>query len=153
MDGKIVGKEGLRRELDAARARGEKAVFTNGCFDLLHAGHVRYLSEARALGDLLVVAINTDRSVSAIKPGRPLVPQSERAEVLAALSSVDYVTAFDEETPYGLIEYLRPDVLVKGGDWRRQEIVGSDLVPDTRSLPYHEGLSTSALIERIKDLP
>lgn len=156
MDSRVLRREELKSRLDALRAeraeRGTKVVFTNGCFDLIHAGHVRYLKEARALGDLLVVALNTDRSVSAIKPGRPVVPELQRAEVLAALSSVDLVTFFDEDTPYEIIKYLRPDVLVKGGDWKKEEIVGSDLVPETFSLPYHEGFSTTALMDRIKDV-
>lgn len=127
-------------------------VFTNGCFDLLHAGHVRYLAEARGLGDILVVGVNSDRSVSGIKPGRPVVPGAQRAEVVAALETVDFVTLFDEPTPHELIRLLMPDVLVKGGDWKKEDIVGSDLVPDTRSLPFHEGFSTSSVIKRIRDL-
>jgi D-beta-D-heptose 7-phosphate kinase/D-beta-D-heptose 1-phosphate adenosyltransferase len=137
---------------EAVRAEGGKVVFTNGCFDILHAGHVRYLREAKRLGDVLVVAVNSDRSVSGIKPGRPVVPEGQRAEVVAALEMVDFVTVFDEPTPYDLIKKLRPDVLVKGGDWKPQDIVGSDLVRETKSLPYIEGLSTTAIIEKVKRL-
>lgn len=152
MSGKVLGRDALLKAAEAARKEGRRVVFTNGCFDLLHAGHVRYLAEARGLGDLLVVGVNSDRSVSGIKPGRPLVPEAERAEVLAALEMVDYVSLFDEPTPHELIKLIRPDVLVKGGDWKKQDIVGSDLVPDTRSLPFHEGFSTSSLVERIRSL-
>jgi rfaE bifunctional protein nucleotidyltransferase chain/domain len=150
--GRVLDPQGLQRELESARKAGRKVVFTNGCFDILHAGHIRYLKEARRLGDLLVVGVNSDRSVSGIKPGRPVVPEDERAEVLAALEMVDYVTLFHEPTPLELIKLLMPDVLVKGGDWDKGDIVGSDIVSDTRSLPYVEGVSTSGIIERIKRL-
>lgn len=144
----IVEREKLRAALK--RKKGKKIVFTNGCFDILHAGHVRYLREAKKLGDILVVAVNSDRSVSEIKPGRPINAEARRAEVVAALDMVDYVTLFDEATPYELIKFLRPDVLVKGGDWKVDEIVGSDLVPETRSLPYIEGFSTTEIIRKLR---
>lgn len=136
------------------RGEGKRLVFTNGCFDLLHPGHVRYLYQARALGDALVVALNSDRSVRALKgEGRPILSQRERAEVMAALESVDYVTIFDEETPRELIAVLLPDILVKGGDWPIQQIVGREEVEaaggKVLSLPYVEGLSTTDIIERI----
>jgi rfaE bifunctional protein nucleotidyltransferase chain/domain len=111
---------------------------------------VSYLREARKLGDVMVVGLNSDRSVSSIKPDRPLVPESQRAEVLSALEMVDYVTVFDEDTPYSLIKLLRPDVLVKGGDWKVKDIVGSDIASETYSLPFVEGISTTALIEKIR---
>jgi rfaE bifunctional protein nucleotidyltransferase chain/domain len=148
----IPDRNELRRALEAEKAAGRRVVFTNGCFDIVHAGHVRYLREARGLGDVLVVALNTDRSVGAIKPGRPLVPQAQRAEVVAALEMVDYVTFFDEETPYELIKLLAPDVLVKGGDWKKEDIVGSDLVSETRSLPFFEGISTTGIIDKARRL-
>jgi rfaE bifunctional protein nucleotidyltransferase chain/domain len=143
----ILEREGLRRD-------GRSLVFTNGCFDLLHPGHVRYLAEARALGDALVVALNSDRSVRALKgEGRPILSQQERAELVAALEAVDYVTIFDEETPLELIAELLPDVLVKGGDWPLDQIVGREVVEGAGgrvvSLPYLEGSSTSDIIERI----
>jgi D-beta-D-heptose 7-phosphate kinase/D-beta-D-heptose 1-phosphate adenosyltransferase len=140
----------LREAVDAARAEGRRVVFTNGCFDILHVGHVRYLKAAKALGDVLVVGLNTDRSVSTLKKGRPVVPQGQRAEVIAALETVDYVTLFDEDTPYELIRLVRPDVLVKGGDWKKEEIVGSDIVPETHSLPFVPGISTTKIIEKIR---
>lgn len=147
--GRVMARQALAAELAAKKAQGLKIVFTNGCFDILHAGHVRYLKEARALGDLLVVGLNSDPSVGRIKPGRPIVPQEQRAEVLAALEAVSYVVYFDEDTPYELIKALKPDVLVKGGDWKPADIVGHDLVPRTLSLPYSAGLSTTNIIERI----
>jgi D-beta-D-heptose 7-phosphate kinase/D-beta-D-heptose 1-phosphate adenosyltransferase len=140
----------LREAVDAARAEGRRVVFTNGCFDILHVGHVRYLKAAKALGDVLVVGLNTDRSVSTLKKGRPVVPQGQRAEVIAALETVDYVTLFDEDTPYQLIRLVGPDVLVKGGDWKKEEIVGSDIVPETHSLPFVPGISTTKIIEKIR---
>jgi len=131
------------------RAEGKKIVFTNGCFDLIHTGHVRYLREARALGDVLVVGLNSDASVKGLKEGRPIISESERAEVLAALEMVDYVVIFHEPTPWELINEVRPDVLVKGGDWKKEDIVGSDIVQEVHSLPYHKGLSTTGIVERV----
>ncbi len=148
---KILAWPELKKERERLKSEGRKIVFTNGCFDIIHIGHVRYLREAKALGDILIVALNTDRSVKALKhEGRPINPEIQRAEVLAGLEMVDYVTLFDQDTPYELIKLLRPDVLVKGGDWKREDIVGYDIVPDTRSLPYIKGISTTAIIERIK---
>ncbi|MEW6052194.1 MAG: D-glycero-beta-D-manno-heptose 1-phosphate adenylyltransferase [Nitrospirota bacterium] len=149
---KILSKDELKKTADLLKAEGKKIVFTNGCFDIIHLGHVQYLREARALGDVLVVGLNSDRSVSSLKPARPINPEAHRAEVLASLEMVDYVTVFDEDTPYELIKFLLPDVLVKGGDWKKEDIVGSDLVGETQSLPYVEGISTTAIIERIKRL-
>jgi D-beta-D-heptose 7-phosphate kinase/D-beta-D-heptose 1-phosphate adenosyltransferase len=130
-------------------------VFTNGVFDLLHVGHLRYLRHARALGDALVVGVNSDRSVRANKgPSRPVTPQDERAEILAALDCVDAVVIFDEQTPYDLIAALQPDVLVKGADWADDAIVGRDLVEARGGrvvrVPIEAGHSTSALLERIR---
>ena len=144
----------MRRERERLRASGLRVVFTNGCFDLLHPGHVRYLSAARAKGDRLVVAVNADRTVAALKgEGRPIVPLEERMEVLAALECVDYVVPFDEETPARIIEVLKPDVLVKGGDWSPDQIVGRETVErsggQVLSLPFAEGYSTSKLIARV----
>ncbi len=138
------------------RREGKRVVFTNGCFDLLHPGHTRYLAEARRLGDVLLVAVNSDRSVRALKgPGRPILPDSERAEILAGLKSVDYVTIFDDHTPQEIISRLLPDVLVKGADWGPTEIVGRKEVESAGgqviSIPVVPGFSTSALIRRIQD--
>ncbi len=137
------------------RASGAELVFTNGVFDLLHVGHVRYLSQARALGDALVVAINSDRSVRELKgPDRPVFDQAERAEILAALRQVDYVVVFDDISPRNLIAQLLPDVLVKGGDYQLDQIHGRDEVEASGgkviSLPFVDGASTSRLLERMK---
>jgi rfaE bifunctional protein nucleotidyltransferase chain/domain len=149
---KIVSRDELKQRVERLRTEGKKLVFTNGCFDIIHAGHIRYLKKAKALGDILIVGLNSDTSVSAIKPGRPVNPQDQRAEVLSSLEMVDYVTLFDEATPYELIKLLQPDILVKGGDWKKEDIVGSDIARQTFSLPYIKGISTTEIIERIKKL-
>ena len=156
--GEILDPQTLRRERERLRREGRRVVFTNGCFDLLHPGHVRFLQQAKALGDVLIVAINSDASVRALKgPDRPIFPERERAEMLAALEAVDYVTIFDDLTPRALIADLLPDVLVKGGDWPPGEIVGRDAVEAAGgrvlSLPYHEGYSTTRVIQRIRAIP
>ena len=150
--GNILNWDDLRKVVERRKSEGRKIVFTNGCFDIIHIGHIRYLKEAKLLGDILVVGLNSDRSVSVLKPDRPVNPQDQRAEVLASLEMVDYVALFDEETPYELIKSLQPDVLVKGGDWKKEDIVGSDIAKETLSLPYIEGISTTGIIERIKRL-
>jgi D-beta-D-heptose 7-phosphate kinase/D-beta-D-heptose 1-phosphate adenosyltransferase len=139
-----------------ARGEGKTIVFTNGVFDLLHPGHVRYLRDARALGDLLIVGVNSDRSVKALgkAPNRPINPEDERAEVLAALASVDAVVVFDEDTPHEIISALQPDVLVKGADWGENAIVGRDVVEARGGrvvrITLAEGYSTTAILERAK---
>ncbi len=152
---KLLGSPALARRLAALRRRGKRIVFTNGCFDLIHPGHVRYLRKAKQLGDVLVVALNSDASVRRLKgPTRPLVRQRDRCEVMAALEMVDFVTLFNTETPYTLIARLQPDVLVKGGDWSPDRIVGADLVRarggTVRSLRFAPGYSTTRLVERIR---
>ncbi len=142
-------------EIDRRRAAGQRIVFTNGCFDLLHIGHVTYLAEARSLGDCLVVGLNSDASVRRLKGApRPFVPEEERLVVLSALRSVDLVTLFDEDSPRELIARVQPDVLVKGGDWPVQKIVGADVVLShgglVRSLPFIPGASTTSIVERIR---
>ena len=136
------------------KARRKRIVFTNGCFDILHVGHIRYLRKAKSLGDILVVGLNTDRSVRLIKgEKRPIVPQEERAEVLAALEFVDYVVFFDEPDPFTLIEKVKPHILVKGADWTKDKIVGRDLVEKTGGrvvrIPLVPGASSSGVIEKI----
>lgn len=150
--GAILSRKDLKKELERLKEQGKRIVFTNGCFDILHVGHVRYLREAKALGDVLVVGINSDDSVGMLKPGRPVNPEDQRAEVLASLVMVDYVTVFDKETPYDLINLLKPDVLVKGGDWKKEDIVGADLVPEVHSLPFTSGMSTTNIINKIRTL-
>jgi rfaE bifunctional protein nucleotidyltransferase chain/domain len=145
----------MRGERERLRKSGRHLVFTNGCFDILHVGHARYLAAARRLGDALVVAINSDRAVRELKgKGRPLMSEEERAEMLAALFAVDYVTVFDDVSPRSLIAELLPDVLVKGGDYALAEIHGREEVEAAGgrvlSLPFVEGASTSDIIERIR---
>jgi rfaE bifunctional protein nucleotidyltransferase chain/domain len=150
---KVGSLERVRRACRTAQAHGRRVVFTNGCFDLLHPGHVRYLAAARGAGDLLVVGVNSDRSVRTLKgPGRPVQSEDARAEVLAALASVDHVVVFDAPTPLAVIERLAPDVLVKGADWAESDIVGGDLVRArggkvvrVRLVP---GQSTTRLVQR-----
>ena len=137
------------------RAAGKTIVFTNGVFDLLHPGHVRYLRQARVLGDALIVGVNSDRSVRANKgPSRPITPQGERADVLGALACVDAVVIFDAETPYDVIAALQPDVLVKGADWAADAIVGRDIVEARGGkvvrIPVEAGYTTTAIIDRIR---
>ena len=141
----------------AARARqsGQTIVFTNGCFDLLHRGHVHILRQAKAGGDVLIVGINSDRSVKMIKgPARPIVPEIDRVELIAAMEMVDYVVLFDEPDPYRLIAALKPNVLAKGGDWSAETIVGADIVERDGGrllvIPYLKGYSTSEIVERIR---
>jgi rfaE bifunctional protein nucleotidyltransferase chain/domain len=149
---KVLDRRNLHNAVEKIKNNGGKIVFTNGCFDIIHIGHIRYLKEAKTLGDVLIVGLNSDRSVSSIKPGRPVNPQDQRAEVLASLEMVDYVILFDEETPYDLIKLIQPDILVKGGDWKKEDIVGSDIAKQTLSLPYITGISTTGIIEKIKQI-
>jgi len=152
---KILSRDQLLEERARLRTAGRKVVFTNGVFDILHVGHVRYLEQARTLGDELVVAINSDATVRELKgTGRPLTNEHERAELLAALRAVSYVTIFDEVSPRSLIARLLPDVLVKGGDYALDEIHGREEVEAAGgrviSLPFVEGISTSTIVERMK---
>ena len=151
---KIKAKEDLRKIVDDFKTKGKKIIFTNGCFDLLHVGHIRYLEEAKALGDILVVGINSDQSVRRIKgPYRPILPEEERAEILSGLGCVDYITIFDEADPLELISFLRPHILAKGGDWTKETTVGKEVVERSGGeviiLPFVQGASTSNLIEAI----
>jgi rfaE bifunctional protein nucleotidyltransferase chain/domain len=154
--GKIVSQEELIQVTALEKRGGRRVVFTNGCFDLLHPGHVRCLAEARALGDVLVVAINSDRSVRGNKgPERPLVSERDRAEVLAALSSVDYVTIFDEPTPRELVARVLPGILVKGADWALDQVAGREEVEAAGgrvvSIPLAPGYSTTNIVQRIRN--
>jgi D-beta-D-heptose 7-phosphate kinase/D-beta-D-heptose 1-phosphate adenosyltransferase len=153
---KVVDRATAVARVAEARRSGKRIVFTNGCFDLLHVGHVRYLADARAAGDLLVVGVNADASVRRLAKGseRPLVPEAARAEVLAALAAVDLVTIFEEDTPAEIIAALLPDVLVKGADWAPDRVVGRDVVEANGGrvllVPVVEGFSTTALVERLR---
>ncbi len=151
---KIKSLDALKAECRDLRALGKRIVFTNGCFDILHPGHVRYLCEARNLGDHLVVAVNSDRSVRKIKGSRrPILAEEARAELIAALAFVDAVLIFDEETPSKVIEALVPDILVKGGDWDEEKIVGADVVRkaggEVRRIPVVQGFSSTDIIEKV----
>jgi rfaE bifunctional protein nucleotidyltransferase chain/domain len=155
MSGQILSMDALCRERERLQQAGKKLVFTNGCFDILHVGHVRYLNAARKLGDALVVAINSDKSVRELKgPSRPVVGETERAEMLAGLRSVDYVTIFDDVSPRTLVASLLPDILVKGGDYELDEIHGREEVEAAGgrviALPFVEGASTTGIIEKIR---
>ncbi|MDD5491761.1 MAG: D-glycero-beta-D-manno-heptose 1-phosphate adenylyltransferase [bacterium] len=151
---KIVNRKKLAGLLANIKKRGQKIVFTNGCFDLLHAGHVRYLNKAKQYGDVLVVAINTDASVQRLKgKNRPLVPQQERAEVLGGLAAIDYITFFNEETPETIISELKPQILVKGADYKVKDIVGNSFMKKNNGrvvrIPLAKGQSTSNIINDI----
>ena len=155
-DRRVVDLVNLRRLCNIWRMKGDRIVFTNGCFDILHRGHVEYLQDAAALGDRLIIGVNSDTSVRRQGKGadRPINDQESRAKVLAALRLVDAVVLFDEDTPLELIKAAAPDVLVKGGDWSEDRIVGADIVRtrggEVRSLKLVEGFSTTALVERIR---
>jgi rfaE bifunctional protein nucleotidyltransferase chain/domain len=154
MKQKIIGEKGLLRIEKNLKTRGKRIVFTNGCFDLLHIGHIRYLEKARTLGDILIVGVNSDSSVRILKgPKRPILPVKERAEILSGLGCVDYITIFNEQDPLKLITSLHPHVLVKGGDWTKEQIVGGDMVERSGGrvviIPFVKGTSTSNLIGTI----
>lgn len=159
MSDKVMDRAQLVPLLARARKENKKIVFTNGCFDLMHVGHTRYLQAARQLGDLLVVGVNSDGSVKSLNkaPDRPIVNEAQRAEVLAALGCVDYVVIFTEPDPLSLITALQPDVLVKGGDWAIDKIVGRDVVEGrggfVKTIPLVPGMSTTSLIQRIRTQP
>jgi rfaE bifunctional protein nucleotidyltransferase chain/domain len=145
----------LRDIVASAKNSRKKVVFTNGCFDVLHRGHVHLLREAKACGDLLIVAVNSDRSVRAIKgAGRPVLSETDRVELIAAMEMVDYVVLFDESDPFNLIKALKPDVLAKGGDWGPDGVIGADFVRQNGGkveiIPYLKGFSTTAIIERMR---
>ena len=157
MRSKILKLSDLVKVLESLREAGKRIVFTNGCFDILHAGHVRYLTAARSKGDALVLGLNSDVSVKSIKPeNRPIVSQDQRAEVLAGLACVDYITIFDETDPLALIQTIKPDVLIKGADWKETDIIGSDVVKSYGGkvirIEVVPGISTSRIIQRILKL-
>ncbi len=154
MKEKIKRREELLKIVARLKAEGKRIVFTNGCFDLLHVGHIRYLEKAKTLGDILIVGVNSDRSVRLLKgPKRPILPEDERAEILSGLRCIDYITLFEEPTPLELIAQIQPHLLVKGGDWAKEAIVGKEIVEASGGkvvvLPFVEGHSTSNLIETI----
>lgn len=150
---KVLSNSDLEKAITDLKKSGKRIVFTNGCFDLLHIGHVRYLEQAKALGDVLIVGINTDASVQTLKgPTRPIQNENDRAEILASLKAVDHTVLFGEDTPINLIKKVKPDVLVKGGDWKIEQIVGWDFVQSyggqVKSLQFVQGRSTTNIIEK-----
>jgi len=154
MSGKLKSAAEIEAIAAQARRNGQIVVFTNGCFDLVHRGHVHLLRAAKATGDLLIVALNSDRSISEIKgPKRPIMPETDRIELIAAMEMVDYVVVFDEPEPTALIDVIKPDVLAKGADWKADKVVGAELVEKSGGrvvrIPYLQGFSTSEIIERI----
>lgn len=154
---KILERNTLKDKLDELRKKGKQIAFTNGCFDILHVGHVRYLREAKRTADVLVLALNSDSSVRSLKgKERPLVPEKERAEIIAALEFIDFVTIFPESTPLELINYLKPDILIKGGDWAEKDVVGREEIKEwggrVAIIPEVEGKSTTNIVEKIKKL-
>jgi D-beta-D-heptose 7-phosphate kinase/D-beta-D-heptose 1-phosphate adenosyltransferase len=154
---KIVNLEELKKIVLMEKQEGKKIVFTNGCFDIIHSGHVEYLEDASLKGDVLIVAVNSDMSVKKIKgESRPIISEGSRMKIVAALESVDYVICFDETTPYEVILQLVPDVLVKGGDWTLDKIVGADVVlkngGDVELIQFRQGFSTTTMIEKIRNI-
>jgi rfaE bifunctional protein nucleotidyltransferase chain/domain len=154
---KIIEKNALKKKLEKLRREGKKIAFTNGCFDILHVGHIRYLREAKKTADILVLALNSDSSVRAIKGNkRPLTCEGERAEILAALEFIDFVTIFEETTPLELIIDLKPDVLIKGGDWPEEKVVGREEIKKwggrVAIIPEISGKSTTNIVEKIKKM-
>ena len=154
MKEKIKERKDLQRIIEDLKKNGKRIVFTNGCFDLLHVGHIRYLEKGKSFGDVLIVGVNSDQSVRILKgPKRPILPEGERAEILSGLGCVDYITLFDEPTPLELISFLQPHILVKGGDWTKETTVGKEVVERSGGevviIPFIEGSSTSNLIETI----
>ena len=147
---KILGLPALLKRLPALRRQGKTIAFTNGCFDLMHIGHVKYLEDAARGNRILIVGLNADKSINRIKgPSRPIVAQKSRAAVLAALESVDFVVIFNEDTPYKLIAAIKPDILIKGADWKGKSVVGEDLVKKLEFVKYIKGFSTTNIIEKI----
>lgn len=152
----IIERSDLKIQCSELKAEGKKIVFTNGCFDIIHAGHIYYLGEAKKAGDILIIGLNSDDSVRRLKGReRPVNNESDRALVLDSLKFVDYVTIFDEDTPYNLINLLKPDILVKGGDYKADEVVGADIVKESGGkvliIPFVKGKSTTSIIQKLKN--
>lgn len=157
MQSKIKTQKQLKNIVDTLKKKGERIAFTNGCFDILHYGHIKYLQDAKNMSDVLVLGLNSDRSIKKIKGGsRPINNQLARSKVLSALTCVDYVTIFNEETPLKLIRLLRPDILIKGADWKIEKISGADFVKSyggkVLAIPYIKGYSTTQQIKKIREL-
>jgi len=156
MNNKLKTWEEIKKISLELKEKSEKIIFTNGCFDILHAGHIKYLSEAKNLGDILILGLNSDASVKRLKGNdRPINNEQDRSVVLSGLCSVSYIVIFNENTPYELIDIIKPDILVKGGDWKPEDIVGSDIVNTyngvVKSLSFIEGKSTTDIVNKLKE--
>ncbi|MCD6441397.1 MAG: D-glycero-beta-D-manno-heptose 1-phosphate adenylyltransferase [Candidatus Marinimicrobia bacterium] len=150
IDRKIITRDRAETIIGELKSQNKRVVFTNGCFDLLHVGHLELLEQCRSFGDILVVGINTDRSLKIIKgPDRPILPQEDRARLVASLEMVDYVVLFDEETPFEILSQIKPNILVKGGDYKFDEIVGRDIVDEVKIIPFVKGKSSTSIIDKI----
>jgi D-beta-D-heptose 7-phosphate kinase/D-beta-D-heptose 1-phosphate adenosyltransferase len=150
IDRKIITRGRAETIIGELKSQNKRIVFTNGCFDLLHVGHLELLERSRSFGDILVVGINTDRSLKMIKgPDRPILPQEDRARLVASLEMVDYVVFFDEETPFKILSQIKPNILVKGGDYKYAEIVGRDIVDEVKIIPFVKGKSSTSIIDKI----
>ena len=154
---KIVSRNKLRTISAKLKRKNKTIVFTNGCFDILHRGHIEYLNKAKSFGDILVVGLNSDTSVRRIKGRkRPINKQSDRAKVLSILESINFISIFNEDTPFDLIKYVKPDILIKGADWKKEDIVGKDIVEsyggEVRTIKYLKGYSTTEILKKIKEL-
>jgi len=150
---KIISLKNLKKIIKKLKKLKKKIVFTNGCFDILHIGHIKLFKKAKTYGDILIVGLNSDDSVRRLKKsGRPIMPQRERSEIVSSIEYVDYLTIFNEDTPIELIKEIKPDVLIKGADYKLKEIVGSDIVPKTIRFKLIKGKSTTSLLEKIKNL-
>jgi D-beta-D-heptose 7-phosphate kinase/D-beta-D-heptose 1-phosphate adenosyltransferase len=149
---KILNKKSLAKKVQNLKNENKRVVFTNGCFDILHLGHIKYLQKAKSFGDVLIVGVNSDDSVKRLKgESRPINPEYDRAYLLGALECVDFVTVFGEDTPYELIKTIKPDVLVKGGDYKDKEVVGSDIAKEVKLVDFIDGKSTTSIIDRAKE--
>ncbi len=152
VDYKIVDFGTIKEVINSLKSKDKKIIFTNGCFDILHIGHVKYLQKAKALGDILIVGVNSNSSVKRLKgESRPVNDEYDRAYLLASLEVVDYVVIFEDDTPYSLIKEIKPDVLVKGADYRDKEVIGSDIAKEVRLIEFVEGKSTTKIIEKVKN--
>jgi len=150
IDRKIITRDQAETVIRELKSQNKRVVFTNGCFDLLHVGHLELLEQSRSFGDILVVGINTDRSLKMIKgTDRPILPQEERARLVASLEMVDYVVFFDEETPFEILSQIKPNILVKGGDYKYDEIIGRDIVDEVKIIPFVRGKSSTSIIDKI----
>ncbi len=151
IEAKIISLQSLKKQLINLRHHGKTIAFTNGCFDLMHLGHVKYLQAAKKKNRILIVGLNSDQSIYRIKgPSRPICPQKSRAAVLAALETVDFVVIFNEDTPYQLIRAIKPDILIKGADWKGKEVIGADVAKKVELVKYIDGFSTTRIIEKIQ---